>query len=49
VGERLPSGIVEGISLPLHEVLNSGTMETLVKDGLHFILGLAVDDERGRV
>ena len=45
VGERLPCGIMERVALPLHEVLDAGTMEALLQKGLHFILGFTIDDE----
>ena len=48
VGEGLPCGIMERVALPLHEVLNSGAMVSFLQDGLHFILGLTIDDEGRR-
>jgi hypothetical protein len=45
VGERLPCGIMERVALPLHEVLHTGAMVSLLQDGLHFILGLTINDE----
>lgn len=48
VGEGLPCGIMERVALPLHEVLNSGAMMPFLQDGLHFILGLTIDDEGRR-
>ena len=49
VGEGFPCGVMEWVTLPFHEVLDLGTSMTLVEDGFHFVLGLTVDDERGRM
>jgi hypothetical protein len=40
---------MEWVALPFHKVLDSGTTLSFVKNGFHFVLGLAVDDERERV
>ena len=48
VGEGLPCGIMERVALPLHKVLDSGARVSLFQEGLHFILGLTIDDEGRR-
>ena len=45
IGQRLPCGIMKRVALPLHEILHTRVMVSLVEDGLHFILGLTIDDE----
>ena len=45
VGEGLPCGIMERVALPLDKVLGSGAMEALLQKGLHFILGVTIDDD----
>ena len=36
---------MEKLAHPLHKVLYARAMEALLQDGLHFILGLTIDDE----
>ena len=46
VKERLPRGIMERVALPLHEVLDARAMQALLQNGLHFILGFTISEER---
>ena len=44
VGQRLPCGFMKRIALPLHEILHTGAMVSLIQDS-HLILGFTIDDE----